>query len=581
MTKALIRTLREAPAEAELTSHKLMVRAGMIKRLSSGIYTYLPLGWRVIKKIEQIIREEMDAVGGQEVGMPVVHPAELWQESGRWQSVGPELVRFKDRWGHDMVLAMTHEEAVTDIAKQYLDSYKQLPVILYQLQTKFRDEPRPRGGLIRVREFIMKDAYSFHRDGEDLDRYYPAMCQAYFNVFRRVGVDVVMVLSDVGMMGGSQAHEFTMLSDAGEDTLVFCDGCGYAANEEVAVIAKTSQESPSGQAPEAEIVATPGCSQVQDVAKLLGIGAEKVMKTMAYAAGEGLVLAVIRGDLEVNERKLMNATCRPDLKPAPEELVRAFGLEPGFLSPVGVTDPRVRVVVDDSVPGAGPMIAGANKRDYHLKNVTFGRDFHGLVADIAKARGGDKCAKCGGTLRIARGIEAGNTFKLGTKYSKSMNATFVDMDGTRKPLVMGCYGIGVGRLFACIVEQHHDERGIVFPMPVAPYEVYLVQLGEDEEMRLVCERLYEELSAKGLEVLYDDRDVSAGVKFNDADLIGIPIRLTVSPKTLANHSVEFKMRKEAHVELIDLEQAVSHVLAMVKAEKDFYYGKRVQYPTVW
>lgn len=581
MSKLLTKTLREAPAEAELASHQLMLRAGMIKRLSSGIYTYLPLGWRVIKKIENIIREEMDAVGGQEINMPVVHPAEIWQESGRWYSVGAELARFKDRWGREMALAMTHEEVVTDVARQYIDSYKQLPVVLYHLQTKFRDEPRPRGGLIRVREFIMKDAYSFHRDFEDLDRYYPAMCQAYMNIFWRCGVDVTMVLSDVGMMGGSTAHEFMMLSEAGEDTLIFCDKCGYAANEEVATLQKGEPLPRPASVPGIEEVATPGTTEVEQVSQLLGVSTKVVMKTMVYESGDRLVLAVIRGDLDVNERKLANASGVTELKPAEPDRIRRAGMEPGYLSPVGLKGAGITVVVDDSVSDGGPMIAGANKAGFHLKNVLYGRDFSGTVRDIALARSGDRCSRCGSPLRVTRGIEAGNTFKLGTKYSSSMNATFVDVDGERKPFVMGCYGIGVGRLFACIVEGHHDEKGIVFPMTVAPYHVYLIHLGESDDVKEAAQRVYAELDGAGVEVLYDDRDVSAGVKFNDADLIGIPVRVTISKRTLAHGAAELKLRSADEVRLVDLGDLALQIRNMVAAEKRKYNDRRVQYPTVW
>jgi prolyl-tRNA synthetase len=561
------RTLREAPAEAELVSHRLMLRAGLMRRLAAGIYSYLPLGWRVMRNIEAIIREEMDAIGGQEINMPVVHPAEIWQESGRWYEVGPELARFKDRGGRDLVLGMTHEEVVTDLARREVDSHRQLPFMVYQLQTKFRDEPRPRGGLIRVREFVMKDAYSFHHHQEGLDAYYPQVCRAYINICRRSGLDVVMVASDVGMMGGTGAHEFMLVSEAGEDTLLICPQCGYAANREVAVLDKTPA-SPLATGELAE-VHTPGMRDIAGVAAFLGVTPAQTLKTLVFVAGQQPLLVCIRGDLEVNERKLANLAKVPEVRMAGEAEARAWGLEPGYVSPVGLTG--YRVVVDDSVPKAGALVAGANREDHHLTGVLYGRDFAaGLVGDIAAARSHDPCAACGGALEITRGIEVGNTFKLGVKYSRALRAVYLDAAGQELPMVMGCYGLGVGRLAACIVEKHHDERGIIWPVTVAPYHVYLMTVGDEDEVVLAAQDLYAELQAHGVPVLYDDREVSAGVKFNDADLLGFPVRATVSKRNLRAGAVEVKLRRETEASRVPVDTVVDSIQQILEQEAAAY-----------
>jgi prolyl-tRNA synthetase len=574
MSRLFGRTLREAPAEAELPSHKLLLRAGMIRRLAAGIYTFMPLGWRTYRKVADILREEMDAIGGQEMNMPVVHPAEIWQESRRWYDVGPEMVRFKDRTGRDMVLAMTHEEVITDLLRREVDSHRQLPFMAYHIQTKFRDEPRSRGGLIRVREFVMKDAYSFHKDQADLDAYYPKMCRAYFNVCHRCGIDVVMVLSDVGMMGGSMAHEFMLVTPVGEDTLVLCEKCGYAANMEVAVANKSLPGAGDGPELPLEEVATPGQVDVESVARYLGVPIHRVMKTMVYSAKGETVIAVIRGDLQVNERKLSNALKVAEVRPATDDEVRAAGLVPGYAGPVGAGG--IRVVADDSVREAKNLVTGANREDRHLKNANYGRDFSAaLVTDIAAAGEGHTCSKCGGTLRVKRGIEVGNTFKLGTKYSEAMGATYLDADGRAKPIVEASYGIGLGRMIACVVEQNHDENGIIWPATVAPFHIHLVTLGESEDVKAMGEELYETMLERGFEVLYDDRDASAGVKFNDADLLGMPLRITVSQRNLADGAVEMKLRREREPFLVDVAEIYDRARAIIEAEKARFTAKEV------
>lgn len=556
-------TLRHDPADAELVSHRLLVRAGLVRSISAGIYCYLPLAYRAMRRIESIIREEMDAIEGQEVLMPVVHPADLWKESGRWFSVGPELVRFQDRGGRDMVLAMTHEEPVTDLLRREVSSYRQLPLMIYQFQVKFRDEPRSRGGLVRVREFTMKDGYSAHADFDDLDRYYPFVRQAYENIFRRCGLDAVVVEADPGMMGGTASHEFMLLSEAGEDTLIYCQGCGYAANAEAARFAKG--EPTGGEPLPLEEVATPGMKTIQQVADFLGVKTSQTAKAVFYVDQDGaIIFAVIRGDLDVNEVKLGNALRATALRAATDEELAAGGIVAGYASPIGVKG--VKVVVDDSLVGAANLVAGANREGYHYRNVNFPRDFRAdLVADIALARHGDTCASCGGELADERGIELGHIFKLGTKYSVAMGATYLDPDGQEKPIVMGCYGIGIGRLLAAAIEQHNDEKGIIWPPAIAPCQVQIVGLNLDRpEIAEVAEDVYGRL-AKRWDVLYDERtEQSAGVKFNDADLLGFPVRVTVSARSLKAGGAEVKARWAAAAEVVPLdglESAIEAALA--------------------
>ncbi len=557
------RTLREAPGDAELPSHQLMVRAALIRPLGAGIFSLLPLGRRVIRKVEQIIREEMDTIGGQELYMPVVHPAEIWRESGRYQDVGPELTRFKDRAERDMVLAMTHEEIVTDLARSEINSYRQLPQLVYHIQTKWRDEPRARGGLIRVREFTMKDSYSLDLDEAGLDVSYRNHWHAYERIFRRCGLRFVVVGADTGMMGGSASHEFMALSPHGEDIVLLCPNGDYAANREVATFRR---EAPSEEEPAVmEEVETPNTTTIQSLAEFLGIPLSRTAKAVFYKGDSGrFVFAVIRGDLEVNETKLRKAAGELGLTPASGEEIRAIGAEPGYGSPVGVRG--AFVVVDESVRDSRNLVAGANRVGYHLKNVNLGRDYQAdVVADIASAEAGFGCPHCWAEMEAERAIEVGNIFKLGTRYSASLGATYLDAEGQSQPIVMGSYGIGSGRLAATVVEQHHDAKGIVWPVTVAPFQVSLLSLGsaDDAETAAAADRLYADLQAADIEVLYDDRSDRAGVKFNDADLIGNPVRLSVSPRTLAKGEAELKTRTAAEATFVPLGEVVATVQSLL------------------
>ena len=546
------RTLREIPSEAEIPSHRLLLQAGMIRRLVVGMYSYLPLAQRALRKIENIIREEMDNIGGQEIDMPLVQPAGLWQETGRWEMLeGRELAGFEDRFGRKLVLAMTHEEAVTDLVRNQTNSYRQLPLMLYQIKLKFRDEPRPRAGLIRVREFAMKDAYSFHADEADLDRYYEQMHQVYVDIFHRLGIEVVSVESDPGMIGGAEAHEFMMIANAGEDRVIFCDDCDYRANADVAVIQKPQID--NGEPEPIKEVETPNQKTIEDVASYLGIQKEQTLKAVFYSTDESLIFAAVRGDIEVNETKLKKAVGASHLWFSSDEELRRYGLVPGYASPIDVKG--VTVVVDDSVASTTNLAAGANKPGFHLKNMNYPRDFKAdIVADISLARDGMTCAHCGGTLIEKRGIEVGNIFKLGTRYSEAMNATYLSQKGRPQLLFMGCYGIGLGRLLASIVEANHDEDGIIWPPVVAPYQIHLMHIGKGDEVRQRTESLYADLRADGYEVLYDDRQESPGVKFKEADLLGMPLRLTVSQRTLEADSVEVKRRTEREKNLVKLDE---------------------------
>ncbi len=561
-------TLREAPAGAEAVSHQLLLRAGFIRQLGQGLFSYLPLARRSLTKIENIMREEMNAIGGQELTMPVAHPADVWQATGRWYWVGPELARFKDRKDRDMVLAMTHEEVVADLCKTEIKSYRQLPQLIYHIQTKFRDDPRPRAGLIRVREFTMKDSYSLDLDEAGLDRQYRAHHQAYFNIFNRCGVAAIAVGSDVGMMGGSQAHEFMYLTPIGEDTLVLCRNCGYAANRQIAKFAKPAA-APEDLKP-IEKVPTPDTKTIEALAALLGVPKSKTAKAVFMIAGreergktrEEFVFAVVRGDMEVNETKLGNAVKADWLRPASDDEIRAAGAAPGYASPIGLK--AVTVVVDDAVPASPNLVAGANEEGYHLLNTNTPRDYAAsIVADIAAAGDGDACIQCGQPLVTARGVEIGNIFKLGTWFSEAIGATYLAADGAQKPIVMGSYGIGSGRLLACVAEEYHDDRGLIWPVTASPYHVHLVSLaGAEESVLETAERVYRALLDANIEVLYDDRDESPGVKFADADLIGIPIRLTVSARSLGQGGVEMKRRDRKELEIV----AESDLIARLQAE---------------
>ena len=568
LSRLLGQTLREAPSDAETAGHQLLLRAGYIRPLGSGIFSYLPLAHRSMAKIMQIIREEMNAIGGQELTMPVVHPADVWQETGRWYQIGAEMGRFKDRTNRDMVLAMTHEEVVASLARSEIQSYRKLPMLVYQLQTKWRDDPRPRAGLIRVREFTMLDSYSLDADWDGLAQQYQAHYEAYFRIFQRCGLPVVAVQSDTGMMGGKLAHEYMYLTPIGEDTLFFCDSCGFSANRQVSAFRKTA---PAGEALlPLEPVATPGVSSIADLADFLQIPAARTAKAVFFTATPAdadlppeLIFAVVRGDMDVNETKLANAVGAKDLRPATDEEIRAAGAEPGYASPVGIRG--VRVVMDDLVPACPNLVAGANQPDLHLRNVNYGRDYTAsLVADIVAARAGDGCPQCGEPMRMSRGVEVGNIFQLGTRYSDALGCTFLDEQGESHPIIMGSYGIGVGRLLGCIAEEHHDERGLCLPPAVAPYPIHLVLLsGKTGVADAAASELADALTAAGLEPLFDDRNEYAGVKFADADLIGLPLRINISERSLKQGSVEFKPRAGGEVFLVPLENAVEAARAMV------------------
>ena len=577
MSQLFFQTLREVPADAEVTSHRLILRAGLAHQIAAGIWDYLPLGMRVKRKIEQIIREEMDAMGAQEVELPVVQPAELWQRTGRWYKIGSDMARLKDRADRDMVLGMTHEEIMAEMAAHVVSSYRQLPFNLYQIQTKFRDEPRPRAGLIRVREFTMKDAYSFDRDFAGLNVNYQLYYQAYFNIFRRAGIEPIAVEADVGMMGGTMAHEFMALTGIGEDTLLVCDACDYKANRQVATFAKPTP--PAADPAPREEVHTPGVNTIAALAEFLGISAAETAKAIFMMAeidgAEGIeeqfVFAVIRGDMELNETKLTNVAKARRLRPATAEEITAIGASPGYGSPIGIDRSRVLLVVDDLVAASPNLVAGANKTDYHFRNVNYGRDYEAdIVTDLVAVAEGHACPSCGAPLRSVRGIEVGNIFKLGTKFSEDLGAFYLDENGQSHPVVMGSYGIGSDRLLATVIELHNDENGIKWPITIAPYQVALVSLAtaKQPEVSAAADQIYADLTAAGIEVLYDDRDERAGVKFNDADLLGIPIRLTVGGRGLQNGIVEMKLRRNGESGELALDNLVAEVQAVVSAETD-------------
>ncbi len=561
LSKLFGKTLREAPAEAETVSHKLLLRTGMINQVAAGVYTYLPTAWRTFRKIENIIRDEMNKAGGQELFMPSLQPVEIWQESGREEAMGPVLFHLKDRRERDMVLAPTHEEVITMLAARNIQSYRDLPVTLYQIQNKFRDEPRPRAGLVRVREFIMKDAYSFDMDDEGLDKSYKAMLQAYQNIYARCGLPALMVEADSGAIGGKASHEFTLVAESGEDEIIHCPVCGYAANVERAESLKSKGD--SGEPLPLEEIATPGIKTIDELSHFLGIPHSKTLKVVFYTCDKALVIAVTRGDIEVNEVKLKNLLKCADMRLASDAEVREAGLVPGSASPIGVKG--IKVIADEPIKDGVNFIAGANKEGYHVKNVNYPRDFKAdVITDIAKVRAGEECGKCHGKLISIHGIEVGHIFKLGTVYSIKFGANFLDRNGEAHPIIMGCYGIGLGRLLAAAVEQNHDDKGIIWPMPIAPYQVYLCGLSLDnKDVSENAEKLYNEMEKAGLEVLFDDRLESPGVKFSDADLLGIPLRVTVSPRTMKNNSAEIKLRKDKEFQLVPLNEVLAKVKEMV------------------
>ncbi len=555
--------LREKPAEAKLISHVYLLRGGYIRPVGSGIYSLLTPCVRIQQKIEKIIREEMDKIGGQEVLLPVVVPAELWKESGRFSSVGSELLRLTDRANRDMVLSMTHEEAAVHLAKTEAKSYLDYPFMIYQIQTKFRDEPRARGGLIRVREFTMKDAYSFHTSAEDLDEYYDKVHKVYERIFERVGLDVVSIYSDTGMMGGTGAHEFMLLSEAGEDSIIICEKCGYKANMEVATCRQEDHSADSVEEAN-ELVHTPGVKSIEDLAKFLNIDESRTVKAVAYCADDlkSPVIVFIRGDLQVNEAKLRNL-----IKSEVNELndLQKYGLVPGFIGPSDEILDNFKVVIDSSLQNRVNMVIGANKPDYHVKGFSFFRDLSKDVEfnDVSKVKEGQLCPVCGDPLRVTRGIEMGNIFKLGSKYTKSMAMRYTDKDGAQKTPIMGCFGIGVGRLIAGIIEASHDDFGPIWPKSVAPWQVYICALNLSEDsVREKAQELYGSLSGK-FEVLLDDRKISAGAQFADADLLGIPLRIIVSKRNLENGQVEVVMRNGRESKYINYGEVIAFV-------EDFY-----------
>jgi len=561
ISKLFGKTLREIPAEAETVSHQLLLRTGMISQVATGVYSYLPLGWRVFKKIENIIRDEMDKAGGQELRMPALQPLELWQESGRDLAFGKGLFTLSDRRDRKLVLGPTHEEVITRMVSHNVQSYRDLPKLLYHIQIKFRDEPRPRGGLIRVREFTMKDLYSFDADEAGLDQSYQKMLQAYRNIYSRCGLPALVVEADSGAIGGKDSHEFMVIAESGEDEIIYCDGCQYAANAEKAHSKK--EEIEHGEPLPVEEVATLGMYTIDEVSNFLKVPQSHTLKVVFYIADGEFVIAVIRGDLEINEVKLKNILHCFDLRMAAEPEVIAAGIVAGSASPIGISG--FKIIADESVTSGINFVAGANKPDTHLKNVNYPRDFKAdIMADIARARAGEGCPRCDGELLSAHGIEIGHIFKLGTFLSEKLSAGFTDENGVSHPVVMGCYGIGLGRLLAAIIEKYHDDKGIIWPLSIAPYQIYLCPLyREGSKVSEVVEKLSAELEAGGMEVLFDDRDESPGVKFNDADLLGIPIRVTISPRTLKSDSVEVKWRSQKEAELVPLEGITTRLKELV------------------
>jgi len=554
-SRLFIPTLKEAPADAEAVSHKLMVRGGFVRQLAAGLYIYLPLGQRVMDKIDRIIREEMNAIGGQEVTMPVLHPAEVWQQTGRWDTIGAEMFRLKDRGGRDMCLAMTHEEVMTWLAAHDLRSYRDLPQIWYQFQTKLRDEARPKSGILRTREFIMKDSYSFDRDEAGLDKSYDIHLEAYKKIYSRCGLKFSVVRSDMGMMGGTGAHEFMAPSPAGEDEVALCDGCGYAANVELAESAPLSPTFPAWQFEE---VATPEKRTIQEVTGFLKLTPDLFIKSILLMSDKGPVLALIRGDQTLHEKKLTKLI--GPFKPAQKDEVKAaLGVPAGFIGPMDHTI-KIRKIADPTLK-QGAYVAGANKEGYHVKGVSADKHFSDAeFADIHTAAAGDACVQCGKPLRIERVIEIGNIFKLGTRYSAPLKANYLDESGAEKPIVMGSYGIGPARIAAAAVEQGNDENGIIWPPAIAPYQLHIIPVNvKDTKSMDVAEELYAALEQKGFEVLMDDRDERAGVKFKDADLIGIPYRIIIGEKNLKEGLVELKERKTGQVEKVKVEEAVERV----------------------
>jgi len=561
LTKLFGKTQREIPAEADTASHQLLLRTGMVNQVTAGVYTIMPLAWRSLKKMENIVRDEMNKAGGQEITMPVLQPLELWQKSGRADIMGKTLFNLNDRREHGLVLGPTHEEVVTELVSHHVQSYRDLPLMVYQIQTKFRDEPRPRAVLVRLREFIMKDLHSFDVDDAGVEISYQKMLHAYENIYTRCGLKAVIVEADSGAIGGKFSHEFMLPTESGEDTVISCPKCGYTANAEKAVFNKGATKSDPPLP--VEEIATPGMKTIEELESFLKTSARQTLKAVFYMADNRFVFVVIRGDLQVNEIKLKNNLHCQDLRLATDAEVKEQGIVAGSASPVGLKG--IKVVADDSVNSGTNFIAGGNKPDTHIKNVNYPRDFTAdIVTDIALAQAGDRCAKCGGKFAAVRGIEVGHIFVLGTIYSSKLGANYIDAAGVSHPCVMGCYGLGLSRLLAAAIEQHHDDKGIIWPMPIAPYQVYLCPLyREGTKVAETAELINNELEAAGLEVLFDDRTESPGIKFNDADLLGIPLRITVSPRTLEKNSVEVKWRAEKEAKILPLEGLAAVIKQMV------------------
>ncbi|MCD6352643.1 MAG: proline--tRNA ligase [Proteobacteria bacterium] len=558
-SKALIPTLKETPADAEVASHQLMLRAGMIRKLAAGIYSYLPLAQRVLQKLKIIIREEMNSIDGQEITLPAVQPSEIWEKSGRWNIYGKELLRFKDRNNRNFCLGPTHEEVITDLIRREVKSYRELPLTLYQIQTKFRDEIRPRFGIMRAREFVMKDAYSFDRDEAGAEESYHKMYQAYTNIFERCGLEFRAVEADTGSIGGSFSHEFMVLADSGEDVVVYCEGCGYAANLEKAEVKPPVGLLENESLKNLEKVHTPEQKTVDEVTNFLGITPDNLIKTLIFDTDKGPIAVLVRGDHEINEIKLKNLLgCEYLLLADDDTVEKVTGAPRGFAGPL---DLNIPVYADNILKGATNMVTGGNGKDVHYKNVNEPRDFKTTrFADLRTAEEGDPCARCGKPLHMRRGIEVGHIFKLGTKYSKSLHATYLDQAGKESLIVMGCYGIGVGRTVAAAVEQHHDKDGIIFPKALTPYQVLMLPINiNDEILRKAAFQMYDKLSQAGIEVLFDDRDERPGIKFKDADLIGIPIRITIGSRNFERGKVEVKYRESGKMELIDSEKTVKYI----------------------
>src|SRR5690554_675788 len=562
MSNLYLPTLKETPAEAEVPSHQLMLRAGMMRTLTAGIYTYLPLGWRVIRKVEDIVRQAMNESGAQEILMPIIHTAELWKESGRWEKFGPLMIKFQDRKGRDYCLGPTHEEVITALVRGEIRSYKDLPFNLYQIQTKVRDEIRPRFGVMRAREFIMKDAYTFDRDFKGLDDSYQTMYEAYTKAFSRCGLEVRVVEADTGPMGGKDSHEFMVLADAGEDEIAFCDKCNYAANVERAV--SRNEEIPAEQNDEelktVEKVHTPQKKSIEEISEFFNVKPEKTIKALGMIADDEPVLVLLRGDDELNEVKLQNYLEANEVETAAEEkFPKFFDSVAGFLGPVNIKK-GIKIIADKRIKQLKNSISGANEEDYHLRNVNPGRDFRvDKYLDLRNVKSGEGCPRCDGYLKIKSGIEVGHIFKLGTKYSESMGAKYLDENGREQLIVMGSYGIGITRLVAAAIEQNNDEQGIIWPKAIAPFEVIIVMLGRDKKVAKEAEDLYQQLKSSGIDVLFDDRNERAGVKFNDADLIGIPLRLTVGSRSLEKGVIETKIRRTGEERELSLGDAVKQI----------------------